>query len=344
MVDAMWGETVGGPPELSVVVPMYNEEHSLHLLFDRLRPVLDGLGADYETLVVDDGSTDLTPALLEKARRGWPQLRIIRLRVNAGHQAAISAGLLRARGDYVVTIDADCQDPPETIPEMLATARERQVDVVYGVRSDRSSDTVFKRVSAHLFYSAFRKASSSTAASHAGDFRLMSRATVNVVNSLPEHSRVLRFVVPALGFPSAEVAYVREARSAGTSKYSLARMVALSVDSFTTFSTAPLRVATGLGIVGALFAVVFAVFVVANRLLGNPVAGWASTVLVVVIASAVQLLCLGVLGEYIARMYAQMQGRPTHFVAYDSLADPIGDGSVDVAAPRQASVGEQRRR
>ena len=319
-------------PELSVVVPMFNEEQALPLLVARLRPVLDRMGCTYEVLAVDDGSEDLTPALLQKEHRSWPELRVVRLRANAGHQAALSAGLVRARGDYVVSIDADLQDPPETIPAMLGLARERRLDVVYGVRSDRSTDTVFKRTSARMFYGLIRRASATEAVSHAGDFRLMSRATVDAVNRLPEHHRVLRFVVPALGFPSGEVQYLRERRAAGSSKYTLGKMMSLSLDAFTGFSTAPLRVATALGVGGSLLAMLFAAYVVLNRVVGNPVPGWASTVVIVVTMGAIQLLCLGLLGEYVARMYTQMQGRPAYFVAYDSLL-AVDETNAPVAAP-----------
>lgn len=316
-------------PQLSVVVPMFNEEAALPLLVARLRPALDRIGCTYEVLAVDDGSTDLTPALLLRERRAWPQLRVLRLRANAGHQAAISAGLVRARGDYVVTIDSDLQDPPESIAAMLELAQEGRLDVVYGVRSDRSSDTLFKRTSARVFYRLIRRASSTEAVSHAGDFRLMSRATIDAVNVLPDHNRVLRFVVPALGFPSGQVLYHRERRAAGTTKYTLGKMLTLSIDAFTGFSTAPLRLATALGVGGSLLAVVFAAYVVLNRVVGNPVPGWASTVVIVVTMGAIQLLCLGLLGEYVARMYTQLQGRPAYFVAYDSLlsveeADGVG--------------------
>jgi polyisoprenyl-phosphate glycosyltransferase len=315
-------------PELSVVVPMFDEEEALPLLVARLRPVLDDMATSYEVVAVDDGSTDLTPALLERARRTWPELRVVRLRANAGHQAALSAGLVRARGRFVVTLDADLQDPPEVVAEMLAVARDQGVDVVYGVRSDRSSDSRFKRHSADLFYRTARRLTSTRGPDHAGDFRLMSRATVDAVNLLPEHNRVLRLAVPALGFRSAQVPYVREERAAGRTKYSLGRMVTLSIDSFTGFSTAPLRLATALGVGGAVVAALFALYVVVNRLVGQPVAGWASTVVIVVTMGAVQLLCLGLLGEYIARMYLQMQGRPAYFVAYDSEEASV-DASVD---------------
>jgi glycosyltransferase involved in cell wall biosynthesis len=306
-------------PELSVVIPMYDEQDVLPLLVDRLRPLLDGLGTPYEVLAVDDGSRDATPVLLQRHRQAWPQLRVLRLRANAGHQAAISAGLAHARGDFVVTLDADLQDPPEVIAEMLAVARRDGSDVVYGVRADRSTDSAFKRGSARAFYRLIRQVSGTTAPADAGDFRLMSRATVDAVNGLPEHHRVLRFVVPALGFPSSEVRYRRELRAAGRSKYPLARMVRLSVDSLTGFSTAPLRLATWFGIGGGVAALGLLVYALIAQLSGRTVAGWTSTVVAVAAVGAVQLLCVGLLGEYIGRMYTMMQGRPSYFVAYDSL-------------------------
>ncbi len=318
-------------PELSVVIPMYDEEDVLPLLVERLRPLLDGLGTSYEVLAVDDGSKDGTPVLLQRYRHTWPQLRLLRLRANAGHQAAISAGLAHARGDFVATLDADLQDPPEVIAQMLAVARREGVDVVYGVRADRSTDSAFKRGSARAFYRLIRRVSGTTAPADAGDFRLMSRATVAAVNSLPEHHRVLRFVVPALGFPSSEVRYRRETRAAGSSKYPLARMIRLSVDSLTGFSTAPLRLATWFGIGGGIAAFGLLVYALIAQLSGRTVAGWTSTVVAVAAVGAVQLLCVGLLGEYIGRMYTMMQGRPSYFVAYDSL-----EVSPDDARSREA--------
>ena len=314
-------------PHLSIVIPMFNEEAVLPLLADRLRPladamVEDGVCAAYEIVAVDDGSTDATPVLLQRLRRTWPEVRVLRLRANAGHQAAISAGLARARGDYVVTLDADLQDPPEVIREMLTIARTEGVDVVYGVRTDRTTDSAFKRWSARTFYRAQRALSSVDTPLDAGDYRLMSRATVDAVNALPEHHRVLRFVVPALGFPSATVGYRRAERAAGESKYPLARMLKLSVDSVTGFSLTPLRFATWLGLIGGLAALAILVFALGSRLAGHTLPGWTSTVVIVSAVGAVQLLALGILGEYVGRMYAAMQGRPTYFVAHDSLGEP----------------------
>ncbi|CCH73400.1 putative enzyme [Nostocoides australiense Ben110] len=305
-------------PHLSIVVPMFNEEEVLPLFIARLRPVADGLGVSYEVVAVDDGSHDQTAIGLQRARRDWPQLRVIRLRANSGHQAAISAGLARARGAYVVTLDADLQDPPEVVAEMLAAAQEKHVEVVYGIRGDRSSDSVFKRATARFFYRSMDKLAETGAHHDAGDFRLMSRATVDAINALPEYGRVLRFVVPALGFPSASVTYRRDERAAGSSKYPFAKMLRLSIDSVTAFSLAPLRFATFLGLAGGLGALVLLLYALYARAAGHVVAGWTSTVVIVTAVGAVQLLALGILGEYVGRLYAASQARPSYYVAYDS--------------------------
>lgn len=310
---------------------MYDEADVLPLFVQRLRGVLDPLGTTYEVVAVDDGSKDSTPVLLQRFRQEWPELRVVRLRANAGHQAAISAGLASAHGDWVVTIDADLQDPPETIAEMLSTAIEHSVDVVYGVRADRSSDSVFKRHSANAFYKLIRRVGDGQAPGSAGDFRLMSRATVAAVNSLPEQHRVLRLVVPALGFRSETVSYRREARAAGSSKYSLAKMLRLSLDSLTAFSIVPLRLATWFGLVGSVIAAGLLCFAVIADISGETTPGWTSIVTAVAGFGAVQLLCLGMLGEYVGRTYLMMQGRPTYFIAYDSATADVDSGAADEA-------------
>lgn len=308
-------------PVLSVVVPMYNEADVLPLFVERTRAVLDGLGEAYELVAVDDGSQDQTPVLLQAARRTWPELRVVRLRANSGHQAAISAGLAASRGEWVVTLDADLQDPPETIPQMLTAARAEGVDVVYGVRTDRSTDTRFKRGTAHAFYATMRAMGATGAPDNAGDYRLMSRATVDAVNALPEQHRVLRLVVPALGFPSTTVGYARGERAAGSSKYPLSKMIRLSLDSITGFSSAPLKLATWFGLGGFLVALGLLLYALIAKGTGMTIAGWTSTVVIVAAVGALQLLCLGIMGEYVGRIYTALQNRPTYYVAHDSLKD-----------------------
>ncbi|WP_329480508.1 glycosyltransferase family 2 protein [Kribbella sp. NBC_01484] len=308
-------------PELSVVVPMYDEEDVLPIFFDRMHPLLDSLGISYEVLVVDDGSRDKTAALLLEAVQDWAQLRVVRLLRNSGHQAAQSAGFRRARGRYVVTIDADLQDPPEVIAEFLSAVREQDVDVVYGVRADRSSDSWAKRTTARLYYRLMCRLVGKDIPFDAADFRLVSRRVVDAVNALPEDGRVFRLVIPWLGFPSAEVRYVRAERAAGTTKYSLSKMLRLAFDSVTAFSAAPLRLATWLGLLGGLMSALFVVGALAIKVSGHSIPGWTSTVLAVSVIGAIQLLCLGLLGEYVARLFQSSQRRPQFLVGYDSLED-----------------------
>ncbi|MCW3843171.1 glycosyltransferase family 2 protein [Micromonospora yasonensis] len=307
-------------PALSVVVPMFDEQAVLPLLVRRLRGVLDGLGEAYEVVAVDDGSTDGTGAALAALRAGWPELRVLRLRRNSGHQAALHAGLLRARGDYVASMDADLQDPPEVLVEMFRRARVDGLDVVYGVRADRSRDTRFKRWTAAGYYRLARRLVGEQVPGQAGDFRLLSRAVVEALRELPERNPVLRLVVPWLGFPSGEVAYERQARAAGRTKYPLSRMAGLAAESITSFSAAPLRVATWLGLAGVAVCGVLVVAAVLAWFAGATVSGWPSLYVAILFLGAVQLLCLGLLGEYVARIYTLVQGRPAYAVASDSAA------------------------
>jgi glycosyltransferase involved in cell wall biosynthesis len=303
---------------LSVVVPMYNELDALPHFSSRLRPVLDALPMSYELVCVDDGSTDGTATLLERMRHSWPELRLVRLRRNAGHQAALTAGLDHAQGDWVVSIDADLQDPPEVIPRMLEMARSERVDVVYGVRDDRSSDTRFKRATAGLYYRAMRKAAGVEIPHHAGDFRLMSRHALNEVRALDERARVYRLLIPYMGFSSGSVAYRRDPRVAGASKYPLPKMLKLGVESYTSFTTAPLRFATWLGLLGFVLCLGFASISVVAHFVGATLPGWTSVATVLGLIGAVQFFFLGLLGEYVARIYTEVQQRPRYFVASDA--------------------------
>lgn len=305
--------------DFSVVVPMFNEQEVLPLLFSRMRTALDTLGLVYEVVAVDDGSRDATAQYVGSARAEWPELRLVRLLRNSGHQAAIGAGLGVCRGDYAITIDADLQDPPEAIGPMLALAKTHGLDVVYGVRADRSSDSWGKRVSARLYYRLMRRLVGTQLPSDAGDFRLMSRRVLAAVECQPQAGRIYRLIVPWLGFPSENYGYVREPRAAGKTKYPLSRMLRLGWDSVTAFSAAPLRLATWVGGLSAIgcVALIVAAFVV--QAVGDTVPGWTSTMIVVMGIGAVQLICLGLLGEYVARIFATVQARPTFTVGYDSL-------------------------
>jgi polyisoprenyl-phosphate glycosyltransferase len=307
---------------------MYNEEAVLGLFAGRLRPVLAEMDVRYEVIAVDDGSTDSTATALSCLRTTWPELRIVRLRRNCGHQAALTAGLHRARGEWVVSIDADLQDPPEKIKEMLDLARSRSLDVVYGVRVDRGADTFLKRNTAGVYYGLMRRLVGKDVPAHAGDFRLLSRAAVDALRSLPEQKPVYRLLVPWLGFPSGEVTYVRESRAAGTTKYPVSKMVRLAWDSVTNFSAAPLRVATSIGAVTMVFCMLAVLFSIGSYAFGKTVSGWTSLTIAVLFLGAVQLICLGLAGEYLGRIYSAVQGRPAYFVAGDSMAEEVAPDEV----------------
>jgi glycosyltransferase involved in cell wall biosynthesis len=322
------------PTVLSVVTPMYNEREAVDHFVARLRPVLDALQVTYEVIAVDDGSADGTIGRLMQLRADWPQLRVVKLRRNVGHQTALAAGLHASHGEYTVSIDADLQDPPETIGEMLAKARDSKLDVIYGVRSDRSTDTVFKRTTAGAYYWFMRRLVGNWVSPQAGDFRLLSRQVVDVLKALPEQRPVYRLVVPSLGFPSAEVTYVRAERVAGETKYPLSKMIKLSLDSVTSFSAAPLRLATWLGIVSFVACIILIIAGLSAWGFGVVVPGWTSLYVAVLLLGGVQLICLGLLGEYIGRIYAAMQNRPQFLVAFDTdqARDPAQARDIEYAS------------
>ena len=319
--------------DLSVVIPAYNEAAVLPRLAGRLRSVLDDRGGRYEVVVVDDGSTDDSTSVLAELRRSWPELRVLRLRTNCGHQAALLAGLFSTRGDYVVSMDADLQDPPEKIPEMVETAHSRGLDVVLAVRTDRSVDSGWFRLGARIYYGLMRRVVGRQVPADAGDFRLVSRAVVDVLRVLPERSPVLRLLIPWLGFPTGEVQYARAMRAAGESKYPLWKRIVLIADSVTSFTSAPLRIATFLGLAGIVVCGALIVWAAVEAVVNRTVSGWASVFIAVLFVGAVQLLGIGLLGEYVARIYIAIQGRPTYTIASDSIDEVEADES---SAPARA--------
>jgi dolichol-phosphate mannosyltransferase len=326
---------------------MFNEEAVIPLFVERLRPVLDGLvDADcevtYEVVCVDDGSADATAAVVTAFHHGWPQLRLVRLLRNSGHQAALTAGLDRAAGDFAVTIDADLQDPPEVISEMFRLARRDELDVVYGVRDDRSTDTWIKRTTASAYYRLMRRISGPQLPDNAGDFRLVSRRVMDALAELPEQNRIYRLVVPWFGFPSGQVNYRREHRAAGRTKYPLRKMVALGLDSVTAFSAAPLRFATWAGLLGTALSLFAMTWALIGSFTGHVVPGWTSLVATVGLLAAIQLLCLGILGEYVARLFLTSQDRPIYLVGYDSLEAPDKRMGMAPSRPNVADASMTR--
>lgn len=299
---------------LSLVIPMHDEAEALDILFTRLDETLTPLGLDLEIVCVDDGSRDDTYAQLEARAAADRRIRLIGLSRNFGKEAALTAGLDAATGDLVVPIDADLQDPPELIAEFVALW-EQGYDVVYGVRADRSSDTRAKRWSAGVFYRLFNVVADQAIPASTGDFRLMDRAVVDALKQLPERNRFMKGLFAWVGFRQVGVPYVRPVRAAGSSSWPYRRLLRFALDGMTSFSTRPLRVWTYVGVSAALLALLFAAIIVVRVLVvGRDVPGYASLMVAILFAFALQMIALGVLGEYIGRMYQEVKGRPIYLV------------------------------
>jgi glycosyltransferase involved in cell wall biosynthesis len=300
---------------VSVVIPCYNEGAVIRETHRRLAGVMEQLGlSDFELIYVDDGSRDETPRILHQLRATDERVRILRLSRNFGHQIAVTAGLEHASGDTVVVIDADLQDPPEVIPELLARWREGY-HVAYGVRTEREGETAFKLWTANLFYRLMNRLSGMEMPLDAGDFRLMDRRVVNALLSMPERDRFLRGMVNWVGFRQVAVPYKRAPRFAGTSKYPLLKMVRFATDGVISFSFTPLRLAIWTGFIAIGLAMAGIIYAVLLRLYTNDwVRGWASLFVAVLFMGGVQLITLGIIGEYIGRIYGEVKQRPLYFV------------------------------
>jgi len=302
-------------PLLSIVVPCYNEEEVIDTTLTRLSAFCDTLtGLDTELICVDDGSRDRTRELLKARAAGDARLRIIGFARNFGHQTAVTAGMDAAAGDAVVLIDADLQDPPEVIGEMVAKWREGY-DVVYGTRVEREGESAFKLATARLFYRTLNRLSDTPIPLDTGDFRLMSRVVVDTLRAMPERDRFVRGMVSWVGFRQTALPYRRAARFAGTSKYPLRKMLAFATDGILSFSTKPLRVAATLGMLSASLALLGILYALILRIFTSTwVEGWTALMIAVLFLGGVQLICVGILGEYIGRIYNQSKGRPLYVV------------------------------
>lgn len=301
-------------PCLSIVVPVYNEEAVIPELHRRLSAVGEGLGVSYEVLYVNDGSRDRSMAMLEKLAQTDPHVRVIGFARNFGHQVAITAGMDHAEGEAVVVIDADLQDPPELIGAMLEKWREGY-DVVYAVRERREGDTLFKRATAAAFYRILKRITHVEIPLDTGDFRLMSRRAVEAMKLFSERNRFVRGLVSWIGFKQAGIPFVRAERFAGETKYPLKKMVRFAMDGIVTFSYLPLQLATymgflvsGLSFLGILWVVYLRIFT------DETIVGWASLMAIALFLGGVQLITLGVIGEYIGRIYDEVKRRPLYLI------------------------------
>lgn len=299
---------------LSVVIPFLNEQEVLPLCLERLRPLLQDQGYPYELVFVDDGSTDASVALLTAAARHDPTLRIVRLSRNFGKEAAMSAGLAHARGAAVIVLDADLQDPPELIPAMMEAWRAG-ADVVSMRRRSRQGEGLLKRLSAYAFYRLLSRLSRSTIPADTGDFRLMSRRAVDALLSLPERCRYMKGLYAWVGMPTTVIDYDRAPRAAGATKWNYFSLFGLAMEGITSFSTTPLRWATAIGAVIALLGGGFGVAIVLKTLLyGDTVPGYPSLMAMITVLSGIQLLTIGLLGEYLGKTYMESKQRPVYLV------------------------------
>lgn len=303
---------------LSVICPVKDEQEAIAPFVDRLRAVLEGLadpGAkSFEILFIDDGSSDGTLAEIRRANLADGRVRGISFSRNFGKEAALSAGLDHARGAAVIPLDVDLQDPPEVLRDMVAKWREG-FDIVYGVRDNRASDSLPKRLTADLYYRAHNWLSEDKIPEHAGDFRLLDRKVVDVIRAMPERTRFMKGLFAWAGFRQASVPYTREPRQVGTSKFSYWKLWTFALDGITSASTVPLRVWSYLGGVVALFALGYALVVIVRTLVfGVQVPGYASLMVAVLFLGGLQLLSLGVLGEYVGRILVESKRRPLYVV------------------------------
>jgi polyisoprenyl-phosphate glycosyltransferase len=298
----------------SMVIPIFNEEAVLPILLRRIDALMDALDAPAETIFVDDGSTDCSSIVLEAKARDDHRCRYVGLTRNFGHQIAITAGMDAAKGDAVVVMDGDLQDPPEVVLDMIAKWKEGY-QIVYGRRLVREGESAFKRWTAGLFYRLLGRLSAIEVPSDVGDFRLVDRKALDAFRAMPEHDRFVRGMFAWLGFRATEVAFRRPARVAGESKYPLRKMLRLAVNGVIGFSDAPLRLAIWAGMSVSGLALLYGLYVIGLSLAGSHlVTGWTSTIVIVSFLCGINMLMTGIVGLYVGRIHAEVKGRPLYVV------------------------------
>ena len=333
---------------LSIVVPCYNEQECLAALHERLTAVARATaGEDYELVLVNDGSKDRTWPMMQEYCARDPHLVAVNLSRNHGHQLALTAGLDLCRGEKILIIDADLQDPPELLPDMLATMEREEADVVYGLRQSRAGETKFKRATAAAFYRLLARATEVDIPVDTGDFRLMSRRALNALLAMPEQARFIRGMVAWIGFRQVPLPYMRDERFAGVTKYPFSKMVRFALDALTGFSSAPLKLASHLGLALALGSVILIAYIAMSWATGQTIQGWTSLMLVVVVLGAVQMFVLGLMGEYIGRLYSQAKQRPLYIVqdiAGRDAADAGAASPLGIIASAEGPMAVQPKR
>jgi polyisoprenyl-phosphate glycosyltransferase len=318
------------PTMLSVVAPVYNEQELVELFVRRTCAAVADHAFAFELVIVNDGSTDATPQLLDRIAATDRRVRVVHLSRNFGHQAALTAGLEHAVGDVVVMIDADLQDPPELIPTMVARWEEG-ADVVYAVRRQREGESAFKLATASWFYKLFDKLAQVDLEPNSGDFRLLDRRALDALLTMTERSRFLRGMTVWVGFTQTAVPYERDARNAGETKYTLRKMLRFSLDAIASFSHLPLQLATYVGLVSAGVAFVAIPVVIGLHFAGSYLPGFGSLTIAILLLGGIQLIALGVIGEYVGRIYDEVKHRPLYIVREERNRPETLNGPLPLA-------------
>lgn len=314
---------------LSLIVPVYNEEKVIDEFYKRSIKVLESLKMDYEIIFINDGSNDKTLEKLIELRNVDNGIAIVDLSRNFGKEVAMTSGIDYAKGDAVVIIDSDLQDPPELIPEFVRYWLEGY-DVVYAKRISRAGETALKKLTAHLFYRTINKISRVAIPEDTGDFRLLSRRAVNAIKEFPERSRFMKGLFSWIGFSQKEVVYNRDSRFSGTSKWGYWNLWNFALEGITSFTVAPLKLSTYVGILTAILAMIYGLFIIIRTLIyGDPVAGYPTLISIIILIGGIQLVALGIIGEYLGRMFEETKNRPLYFVKKYSSSNL----SVDTIKP-----------
>lgn len=299
---------------MSVVVPCYNEEAGVDELYRRIKSVCEvSVGVDYEIVLVNDGSKDMTWQKIKYYAESDEHMVCINLSRNHGHQLALSAGLQYAKGDRVLVLDADLQDPPELLNNMMEIM-DGGVDVVYGKRLRRDGETGFKILSAFVFYRILDYLVDVKIPIDTGDFRLMNRKALDIINSMPEHYRFIRGMVGWIGLKQEPILYERSPRFAGNTKYPISKMIRFAIDAITGFSVRPLRIATYSGIIYSVFSMILLLYIIVNYFIGKSVEGWTSLGVIILATGGIQMIVIGIIGEYLGRLYVESKRRPLYII------------------------------
>jgi glycosyltransferase involved in cell wall biosynthesis len=305
---------------LSIIVPFYNEEETVSLFFDAITPVMKALKMPYEILCIDDGSHDQTLPKLKEIAQQREGIRVVSFSRNFGKEVALAAGFDHARGDAIIIIDSDLQDPPAVIPELVATWQQGY-DVVYGIRKKRDGDSFFKRLTAGWFYKLYNKLGSIHIPENAGDFRLLDRKVVNVLKQIPERTRFTKGLYSWAGFRQTGIYFDRPERVAGTTKWNFWKLWNFALDGITSFSTVPLRIWLYVGIAVSALGFGYGAFLVTKTLIeGVDVPGYASLMVAILFFGGLQMMTLGVIGEYLGRIYKEVKGRPLYIVKEEAAS------------------------